>query len=174
MNNNFNELIDSLREVYVKHENKTIEVNPEYIYMTIPADYICIYNKILLLLSRYGIEMLNDCQAGCTNKNKSIINCFNMFNAAVAAKKLGLNKEAETIIKYVSGQLKIINSGEINIPNIVFPIDEKGQLKAMVTCEENPKFTIDVESGLLWKETIKSNNNGKVYSINDNELTTIK
>lgn len=168
MSENFNELINSLKNVYVKHEEDTIEINPEFIYMTIPAEYVCIYNKILVLLSQYGIDMLNDCQAGCTNKNKSIINCFNMFNAAVAARKLGLTKEAETIIKYISGQLKIISNGEINVPNITFPVDEHGYLHAIVSCEENPKFIIDAETGLLWQESISNLN--EVYVLDEEDI----
>lgn len=168
MSENFNELINSLKNVYVKHEEDTIEINPEFIYMTIPAEYVCIYNKILVLFSQYGIDMLNDCQAGCTNKNKSIINCFNMFNAAVAARKLGLTKEAETIIKYISGQLKIISNGEINVPNITFPVDEHGYLHAIVSCEENPKFTIDAETGLLWQESISNLN--EVYVLDEEDI----
>lgn len=168
MHNNFDEVIDKLRKVYVGHNDNVIEIYPEYIYMTIPADYVCTYNKILILLSEYGVNMLNDCKAGCTNQNKSIINCFNMFNAAVAARKLGKFKEAETIIKYVNEQLKIIHSNEEIIDAIVFPVDEKGYLKAIVGCNENPMFKIDAESGELWQSTIGNIN--EVYSLDENDL----
>lgn len=157
MSETFDELIDNLRRVYVQTQGDTVEINPEYVYMTIPADYVCVYNKILILLSEYGVEMLNDCQAGCTNRNKSIINCFNMFNAAVAARKLGQDSTANAIIKYVSAQLNIINDNQDIDINIVFPVDEKGYLKAIVGCGENPKFTIDVNSGQLWKTHTKDN-----------------
>lgn len=128
--------------------NNLQEVNPEYVYMTIPAEYVCTYHKILVLLAEYGVDMLNDCQAGCTARNKCIIDCFNMFNAAVAARKLKQDKVAETIIKYVNGQLNLIYK-ETDSKNIVFPIDEHGYLKAIVSCAKNPKFYIDAESGEL-------------------------
>lgn len=163
----FDELVKNLKRVYVRHTQDSIEIKPEYIYMTIPADYVCTYHKILILLSEYGVDMLNDCQAGCTNQNKSIINCFNMFNAAVAARKLGQDKTAETIMKYVNNQLNIINNNEDINTKIVFPVDEHGYLKAIVSCGENPKFTIDPETGLLWKESIADDN--EVYVLDNTD-----
>ena len=71
------------------NERKQIEL--EYIYITIPAEYICVYHRILALLADYGEEMLKDCKANCTKRNSSVIECFNMFNSAVAARKLGKN-----------------------------------------------------------------------------------
>ncbi len=168
MSDRFNEVIDKLKRVYIKHSDDIITINPEYIYMTIPADYVCTYHKILILLSEYGIDMLKDCQASCTNQNKSIINCFNMFNAAVAARKLGKDKEAETIIKYINGQLNIINSREEIGGTIVFPVDEKGYLKAIITCGNNPIFTIDAESGELWEKSIAESTD--VFVLGDEDV----
>lgn len=167
MSETFEELVKNLERVYVRHTQDSIEINPEYIYMTIPADYVCTYHKILILLAEYGVDMLNDCQAGCSNQNKSIINCFNMFNAAVAARKLGQDKTAETIMKYVNGQLNIIhNYNDINT-KIVFPVDENGYLKAIVSCGENPTFTIDPQTGLLWEKSIADDN--EVYALDETD-----
>ena len=69
-----------------------VEVNPEYVYVTIPAEYICVYHRILVMLSDYGEDMLKDCKATCSDRNSGVIECFNMFNAAVAAKKTGKDK----------------------------------------------------------------------------------
>lgn len=167
MSETFEELVKNLERVYVRHTQDSIEINPEYIYMTIPADYVCTYHKILILLSEYGVDMLNDCQAGCSNQNKSIINCFNMFNAAVAARKLGQDKTAETIMKYVNGQLNIIHNREEIDTKIVFPVDENGYLKAIVSCGENPTFTIDSETGLLWEKSIANDN--EVYALDETD-----
>ena len=164
----FDDIVASLKRVYVDVKEDKIEINPEYIYMTIPADYVCTYNKILVLLANYGVEMLRDCDAGCTTKNKSIISCFNMFNAAVAARKLGQDKTAETIMAYVNSQLKIINNNEDINPQVVFPVDEDGYLKAIISCGENPKFTIDVKSGELWKKSIAGKDNG-VYVLDETD-----
>lgn len=170
MSETFEELVKNLERVYVRHTQDSIEINPEYIYMTIPADYFCTYHKILILLSEYGVDMLNDCQAGCSNQNKSIINCFNMFNAAVAARKLGQNKTAEIIMKYVNGQLNIIHNYEEIDTKIVFPVDENGYLKAIVSCGENPTFTIDPETGLLWEKSIANDN--EIYALDEIDTDT--
>lgn len=167
MSESFEELVKNLKRVYVRHIQDSIEINPEYIYMTIPADYVCTYHKILILLSEYGVDMLNDCQAGCSNQNKSIINCFNMFNAAVAARKLGQDKTAETIMKYVNGQLNIIHNYNDIDTKIVFPVDENGYLKAIVSCGENPTFIIDPETGLLWEKSIANDN--EVYALDETD-----
>lgn len=167
MPESFEELVKNLKRVYVRHTQDSIEINPEYIYMTIPADYVCTYHKILILLSEYGVDMLNDCQAGCSNQNKSIINCFNMFNAAIAARKLGQDKTAETIMKYVNGQLNIIHNYNDIDTKIVFPVDENGYLKAIVSCGENPTFTIDPETGLLWEKSIANDN--EVYALDETD-----
>jgi hypothetical protein len=57
----------------------------QFVYITIPKEYLCVYHKILVMLADYGIEMLKDCKASCTDRNSNVIECFNMFNAAVAA-----------------------------------------------------------------------------------------
>ncbi len=45
--------------------------------------------------------MLQDCKASCSDKNSGVIECFNMFNSAVAARKLGNDKLAALLIKYI-------------------------------------------------------------------------
>lgn len=81
-------------------------IEPEYIYVTIPYKYVCIYRCILELLSDYGLDVIKDCSANCNEKNCTVIECFNMFNSAVACYKLGKEKEANLIIKYVDSKLK--------------------------------------------------------------------
>ena len=105
--------------------SKLVEVEPEYIYVTIPAEYICVYHRILAMLADYGEEMLKDCKASCTDRNSGVIECFNMFNAAVAARKLGKDKLAEVLIKYVKEKINMIYQGHDNSTSFVFPVDEK-------------------------------------------------
>ena len=91
------------------------QVEPEYVYVTIPAEYICVYHRILIMLSDYGEEMLKDCKANCTDKNSGVIECFNMFNSAVAARKLGKTKLAETLIKYIKTKINQIYKGILQV-----------------------------------------------------------
>lgn len=128
----------------------TTVVEPEYVYITIPAEYICVYHRILAMLADYGVEMLQDCKASCTDRNTNVIECFNMFNAAVAAKKLGKSKLAETIIKYVKAKVNQIYKNVDNSTSFIFPVDETGTLKAFVSCGDLPTFRIDSDKAELF------------------------
>ena len=134
-----------------------IQVEPEYVYVTIPAEYICVYHRILAMLADYGEDMLKDCKASCTDRNSNVIECFNMFNAAVAARKLGKDKLAETLIKYIKAKINQMYRGVDNSTSFVFPIDENGEIKAFVSCGERPKFEINPDDGMLYEHKF---NNG--------------
>ena len=130
----------------------------EYVYITIPAEYICVYHRILIMLADYGIDMLKDCKATCTDKNSGVIECFNMFNAAVAARKLSNDnkdndyyKLSETLIKYIKSKINQIYKGEDNSTSFVFPVDENGELKAFVSCGDLPTFAISPKDGNLYE-----------------------
>lgn len=138
-------------------KNNLINVEPEYVYITIPAEYICVYHRIMVMLSDFGEDMLKDCKAGCNNRNAGVIECFNMFNAAVAAKKLHKDKLAEVIIKYVKAKINQLYKGKDNSPSLVFPIDEHGDIKAFVSCGERPRFYLNPDDGELYEHKF---NNG--------------
>ena len=131
--------------------SELIQIEPEYVYITIPAEYICVYHRILAMLADYGEDMLKDCKASCTDRNSNVIDCFNMFNAAVAARKLGKDKLAETLIKYIKAKINQMYRGVNNSTSFVFPVDENGQLKAFVSCNERPMFYINPEDGELYE-----------------------
>lgn len=130
------------------------DIELEYVYVTIPADYICVYHRILSLLADYGMEMLNDCKANCTDRNSGVIECFNMFNSAVAARKLGNSKLANVLIKYVKAKLNQLYKGVDNSTSFVFPVDETGHLKAIVSCGERPRFEINPDDGELYEHKL--------------------
>lgn len=130
--------------------SELIEIEPEYVYVTIPAEYICVYHRILAMLADYGEDMLKDCKASCTDRNSGVIECFNMFNAAVAARKLGKTKLAETLIKYIKEKINMIYQGKDNSTSFIFPIDENGRLKAFVSCGDRLKFEINPDDGVLY------------------------
>lgn len=131
--------------------NELKRIEPEYVYITIPAEYICVYHRILAMMADYGEEMLKDCKATCTDKNSGVIECFNMFNSAIAARKLGKDKLAEIIIKYVKAKINQIYKNKDNSTSFVFPIDETGQLKAFVSCGKRPIFEINPDDGDLYE-----------------------
>lgn len=134
--------------------NELKPIEPEYIYITIPAEYICVYHRILAMMADYGEEMLKDCKASCTDKNSGVIECFNMFNSAVAARKLGKDKLASVIITYIKTKINQIYKGKDNSTSFVFPVDETGQLKAFVSCGERPRFEINPDDGELYEHKL--------------------
>ena len=133
-----------------------VEIQPEYIYVTIPAEYICVYHRILAMLADFGEEILKDCRANCTDKNSDVIDCFNMFNAAVAARKLGKDKLAATLILYIKEKINIIYKGVDNSTSFVFPVDENGELKAFVSCGERPHFYINPDDMNLYEHKFEN------------------
>lgn len=137
--------------------NEIKQIEPEYVYITIPAEYICVYHRILAMMADYGEDMLKDCKANCTDRNSGVIECFNMFNSAVAARKLGKDKLAALIIKYIKVKINQIYKDKDNSTSFVFPIDENGEIKAFVSCGERPKFEINPDDGMLYEHKF---NNG--------------
>lgn len=126
-------------------------VEPEYVYMIIPKDYVCVYHRILAMLADYGEQMLKDCKAACTDRNSGVIECFNMFNSAVAARKLGNEKLATLLINYVKAKINQIYKGEDNSTSLVYPVDENGMIKACVSCGETPMFWIKTSDMHLYE-----------------------
>lgn len=154
--------------------SKLIQVEPEYVYMTIPAEYVCVYHRILRMLADCGEQMLKDCKALCKDRNSGVIECYTMFNAAVAARKLGQTKLAETLIKYIKAKIETMANCNVDgnvtwsrcqedlessdgLPSLVFPVDENGQLKALVSCGGRPRFEISPDDMSLYEHKF---NNG--------------
>ena len=133
---------------------KDITDEVEYVYITIPKDYVCIYTKILIMFVDFGLDLLNDCKASCNDRNRKIIDCYNMFNAAIAARQLNETKQAEVLIKYVEKQINLMYNNNPPCPDLVYKVTEDGKLLARVDCGNKPTFIVDVDNGILTSETI--------------------
>lgn len=161
-------------KVYTKQVEELEEVTPEYVYLTIPADYICTYHKLLVLISDFGKDIIEDCNAGCKFISKNIINCWNMFQSACACHTLGKDKQAELFIKYINAQLDIYYTGtedKSSLGNIYLPITEDGKIKALCGCQNGKqKFEVDLETGKLYRKYIETKLSKDVFTINDGEL----
>lgn len=164
-------------KVYVKNgcpnEECLREINPEVVYMTIPADWACIYQKLLVAIAQFGEQMLYDCQASCKNVNKNIVNCWHMFAAAIAAHQLGKDKLANTLIKYIDAQLKVIyrDSRCAEFDSMIpMPITEDGKLKALLGCENGVQFYVDLETGELYEKLLDKKAKEGTFTIEDNNL----
>ena len=118
------------------------QIYPEYIYTTIPAEWVCVHRKILMMMADYGEAMLKDCKASCTDRNSNIIECFNMFNAAVAAKNIGQDKKANLIINYVKAKINQFYKGTDTSEFLTTCTDKHGNLETIVKCKDIPEFWI--------------------------------
>lgn len=124
-------------------------INPDFIYMIIPSEYVCTYHKLLVLMSDFGLEMLEDCNAGCKGRSKNIVNCWNMFQTACAAYQLGNVKQSKVIVDYIKETINSIygGTGVEQVGDIILPISQNGEVKAIIKCGTNPTFRPDKPSG---------------------------
>lgn len=149
------------------------EIQPNYVFLTIPAEWVCVYHKLLVYMSDFGIDIIKDCSAICNSKNKNIVTCWNLFQSALAARELGKGKEAEFFIKYIKEQLELQYSGrnECVFNNTVpLTITEDGKLKAQVSCSQSTRFFVDEITGNLYKKYISEEKDSREYKIEDNHL----
>ncbi len=114
----------------------------DYVYTTIPVDYICVYHAILTLMADYGEAMLKDCKARCVDRNENIIDCYNMFNSAVAARRIGNDKLAETLIKYIKARLNSFGC-KCDNTSFAFKVGINSDIDCIVDCKEG---VIDIKT----------------------------
>lgn len=171
-------MADSYKQVYVKsdipeHDDNEIEINPEYVYLTIPADWVCLYHKLLGYLADFGEAAIKDCQAACKGPNLYIIQCWNMFQSAIACRTIGDYEKAELFIKYIEAQLDTTyqnSNSEVYYGEGELAITPDGKLKARVSCKaNNVKFYVDKETGELYEKYIEETEK-EVYSIQNDNL----
>jgi len=149
------------------------EVNVEYVYLTIPAKYVCIYQRLLVYLADLGKQQIDDCNATCKGNGKNIITCWNLFQSAIACHNLQQYKEAEFFIDYIKKQIDNIYIGEDKIPfnnTIPLPITGDGLLKAYVGCGDTTKFYVDAKTGKLYESKDSNVDINRTYEINNYNL----
>lgn len=132
------------------------EQNTDFIYLTIPTEYVVVYRKLMQCILEAGINVLKQCDCNCkNNKTRILFDCWCAFQSAIAAKKLGQDKEASVIMKYILAQIDIACSCEEMCTCEILPIEvTKGILEVSTTCEscDIPTFYVDVNSGELYSE----------------------
>ena len=166
-------MADRYNQVFVQDKEKMVEIKPEFLYLTIPADYICTYHKLLVYLADFGKSLLDDCSATCKGNNKTVIDCWNLFQSALACKTLGQDKQASLFIDYINKQLDSVYKGTdesvFNGGNY-YAITPDGNLKALCSCVDGGSFMVDVETGQLYQEYLDDVDNGATFSLEDNNL----
>ena len=116
------------------------QIYPKYVYTTIPAEWVCLHRKILIMMADYGEDMLKDCKASCTDRSSNTIECFNLFNAAVAAKNIGQDKKANLIINYIKAKINQFYKGLDTSEFLTTIADKYGNIQTLVKCKDIPEF----------------------------------
>ena len=149
-----------------------IEIAPEYVYLTIPSKYVCVYHKILTLMADTGKEILNDCSSTCKAPVKNVVSCWNMFQSAIACHALGKDKQADLFINYITKQIDYLYGGldqEVHNNSLPVTISKDGKLKAIVSCGTETKFYVDSETGALYQQYLEGNDD-TTYKVENNNL----
>jgi hypothetical protein len=81
----------------------------------IPNEFEETYKKLLKLMVLYGLDLMKDCENGCKQNNRKLIECKNIFFSACAAYNNGNIKVANVLHNFVLSQLNLLYGG--NIPN---------------------------------------------------------
>lgn len=166
-------MADRYSQVFTKDKESMVEIQPELLYLTIPAEYVCTYHKLLVYLADFGKKLLDDCSATCKGNNKIVIDCWNLFQSALACRTLGQDKQAALFIDYINKQLeqvyrgtdeKVFNGGNY------YPITPDGKLKVLCSCQGDATFQVDLETGRMYQEFLDDKNNNEVFTIEDNDL----
>lgn len=120
------------------------------IYLLIPENYIVTYQKLILLIVNNHSAII----AKPTNIiNKQLIDCWNLFQSAVAAYNLGFEKQADFFINFIDCNIdKIINNigiadsewFDVKYPNMIGFI---GELDL-----DNINFYTNIEDGQMYIE----------------------
>lgn len=139
----------------------------DIIYLKIPKEYICIYHKLLVMMADLGKEILNDCTSSCKGNNKIIIDCWNMFQSALACRELGKTKQENLFIDYIKKQITSIYKGtgseEYN-DNIIYI--KEGNVYTEVSCKElDAEFNINPSTGELF---VNGEDSANIAIVNNN------
>lgn len=156
--------------------NKDIIIdNLEYVYLTIPKDFICIYHRLLHYLNDFGIELVEDCKAGCDAKHRKLLDCWSMFQAACASHSIGDDMNANFFIKYITEQLDLMYRNTNDTPydgDGIFPISDDGHLKAAITCSTPISVATDDKTAHSYIKYMKRRYN-RNYEIRDGHLIEV-
>lgn len=154
--------------------------NKKRVYLEIPINYICVYNKLKYLIYNYGIDLINDCSSSCKPKNQEIVNCWNLFQLAVINYNNNNITDANNIINNIKDKInklyKTISNIDYNGIDEYY-INEEGTSKTKIICNNNntyelPNLKIEYEFVLNSESYIEDEGKGKdvVIDITSNKI----
>lgn len=153
--------------------------NKKRVYLEIPIDYICVYNKLKYLIYNYGIDLINDCSSSCKPKNQEIVNCWNLFQLAVTNYNNDNITDDNNIINNIKDKInklyKTISNVDYNGIDEYY-INEEGTSKTKIICNNNtyelPNLKIEYEFVLNSENYIEDEGRGKdvIIDITSNKI----
>lgn len=118
-----------------------VNYNNRYIFVTIPFDYAELYHKIMALLADYGEAKLQDCTPQCIEKSSAVLNCYNMFIAAIAARNNQRFSLENALITYVKATIDNFYRNGYIPPSFIYEQLESGDV--LIDADENKLVTND-------------------------------
>lgn len=130
------------------------------IYLLIPENYITIYQKLITLIinNNKAIKEKPD-----NVVNKQIINCWNLFQSAVAAYNLGFEKDADFFISFINCNIdNIINKyGEIYNETFYFEHPDMIGIRGTEIIIDDINFYVDNKDGNIYQTINKDETDNK-------------
>lgn len=142
-------------------------LNDEWIYLTVPKAYQCVFEKLLNKLATWGQELLDDCTVSCKGQNKNILNAWNLFNAACIAYDTSATTKSKYIVDYIKGLLGFNcpdEEDEYNTPVL------KNFALTVKYSETTPTIEITRATVSYEHENNLIENSLKLINTNDNEI----
>lgn len=151
--------------IYIYNGNRSLinNLNQDLIssiYLLIPENYITTYQKLITLIinNNKAIKEKPD-----NVVNKQIIDCWNLFQSAVAAYNLGFEKDANFFISFINCNIdNIINKyGEIYNETFYFEHPDMIGIRGTEITIDDIDFYVNDEDGNIYQKVNKDETNNK-------------
>lgn len=142
--------------------------------MKIPIDWVCSYRQIQFLLMEYGISAIAGCDNVCNNKNKNIIQLWNLFKNAVYVYNTNDIEKANRIYNFIVDCLKSYKDINVGSSKIVVEDNE-----VEIICTDDGYKFADTETSYSFKANddsqldIKDNGLGQTIYLNIDSQKTV-
>lgn len=142
--------------------------------MKIPIDWVCSYRQIQFLLMEYGISAIAGCDNVCNNKNKNIIQLWNLFKNAVYVYNTNDIEKANRIYNFIVNGLKSYK--DINVGSSKIVVEDS---EVEIICTDDGYKFADTETSYSFKANddsqldIKDNGLGQTIYLNIDSQKTV-
>lgn len=84
-------------------------MSEEVYNIAIPIEWKSVYDNLSHKMTKYGYDMLMDCNACCKDKNVQLLRCYTLFESAVSAYNIGEETLANNLILEIKSRLNNLN-----------------------------------------------------------------